>query len=269
MLGKLIKHELKAQYKTFIILYIAAAFLNIVLKIYNAFTKNLEEIKLAQLFEASLNMLVVFVSIALFIATFAISISRFYNSMMKDEGYLTHTLPVPTWMLILSKFLVFIIWMVADVILHYFIIALHSGSLLWISDCSREFSKGMAIGLEATNISVADAKQFLILTAILFALYSLLFMAKVYFSFSIGQLSNKNKLLWSIVVFFGVTIALQILGMILAVSLFPNNQTMMTDAEGIIFAINAMKYSLVIDLITAVALYIGANVLFTKKLNLD
>ncbi len=269
MLGKLIKHELKAQYKTFIILYIAATFLNIVLKIYNAFTKNLEGVKLAQFFEASLSMLVVFVSFALFIATFAISISRFYNSMMKDEGYLTHTLPVPTWMLILSKFLVFIIWMVADVILHYFIIALHSGHLAWINASSRGFSDGMAISLEGTNISVADAKQFITLMIITIVLYALFFMTQVFFSFSIGQLSNKNKLGWSIVAFFGITIAIQIFGMVFASRLLPYDNAQMTDAEGILFAINAMKYGLVIDIIATIAFYIGANVLFTKKLNLE
>lgn len=269
MLGKLLKHELKAQYKTFIILYIAAAFLNIVLKIYNAFTKNLEGIKLAQLFEASLNMLVVFVSMALFISTFAISISRFYNSMMKDEGYLTHTLPVSTWMLILSKFLVFIIWMVADVILHYFIIALHFGSLAWINDFSKGFSIGMTKSLELTNISVADAKQFFTVMIISIVLSALFFMIQVYFSFSIGQLSNKNKLRWSIVAFFGITVALQIFGMVFTFVLFPNDYTQMSDAEGILFAADVMKYGLIIDIITAVAFYIGANVLFTKKLNLE
>lgn len=40
---------------------------------------------------------------ALMIVTIVMVLQRFYKNLLKGEGYLMHTLPVPTWMLVAIK----------------------------------------------------------------------------------------------------------------------------------------------------------------------
>ena len=46
----------------------------------------------------------------LMIVTVVMILQRFYKNLLKGEGYLMHTLPVPTWMLVASKTISSLIW---------------------------------------------------------------------------------------------------------------------------------------------------------------
>ena len=48
--------------------------------------------------------------VAMVVVTFVVILQRFYKNLLEGEGYLMHTLPVPTWMLVASKLIAAVIW---------------------------------------------------------------------------------------------------------------------------------------------------------------
>lgn len=110
MLGKLFKHEWKASIRVYGLLYILAAIFTVAVILYNEVFKNFAEgleSKWLQgilvSIEAILGIGYILVLLAVNILTFIYLIYRFYQTMVCDEAYLTHTLPVTTGQLIIVK----------------------------------------------------------------------------------------------------------------------------------------------------------------------
>lgn len=100
MLGKLFKHEWKASIRVYGLLYILAAIFTVAVILYNQVFKNfaegLESKWLQGILVSIESVLVigyVLVLLAVNILTFIYLIYRFYQTMVCDEAYLTHTLP--------------------------------------------------------------------------------------------------------------------------------------------------------------------------------
>ncbi|MEG2407137.1 MAG: ABC-2 transporter permease, partial [Clostridiales bacterium] len=102
MLGKLLKYELKSTARTFIPLYAAI----LVVAIVNGFTVGTEMFEIQGIATLILGGLMV----ALFVITIVVIIQRFKKNLLEDEGYLMFTLPVSPKMLVLSKYIVSLIW---------------------------------------------------------------------------------------------------------------------------------------------------------------
>ena len=118
MLGKLIKHELKATSRIFILLYgilICVGIGNTI--ILNLLTLALE-INSDNIFPPMILIFMVFGFFALIIATMILTwvliIQRFYRSCYGAQGYLTHTLPVHPWEILVSKLTAAMIWVSAS-----------------------------------------------------------------------------------------------------------------------------------------------------------
>lgn len=110
MLGKLIKHEFKATYTEFAILYILILAATIMLKIFTKINADNVIIALCSLLFAFLYGLAI---VAGFIGSIVLILKRFYTNMTKDEAYLTFTLPVTSGQHILSKLIVSVVWLIA------------------------------------------------------------------------------------------------------------------------------------------------------------
>ncbi|MDR2136049.1 MAG: hypothetical protein LBO76_05480, partial [Treponema sp.] len=99
MFVKLLRYEFKALMRVMLALYLVLLALALVTGIYNRivsggnFDQNTDSISL---------IWVVAVSI-LFIVNIVTVITRFRDNLLKDEGYLMFTLPVPEWALVASK----------------------------------------------------------------------------------------------------------------------------------------------------------------------
>lgn len=102
MLGKLLKYDLRSMLKSFLLIWGGA----LVIALINHFTLNADG-RLTGLLEAfsTLIPLLVYVGIliAMVVLTLLFIIQRFYNGLLRDEGYLMFTLPVRPWQLITSK----------------------------------------------------------------------------------------------------------------------------------------------------------------------
>ena len=104
MLGKLLKYDLRSMLKTISLFWAAA----LVLALVNHFTMNSLNFESSNfLIDAFLHfiplLLYIGIMIAMGVLTLLIVIQRFYNGLLKDEGYLMFTLPVKPWQLITSK----------------------------------------------------------------------------------------------------------------------------------------------------------------------
>ena len=109
MLGKLLKYELKSTSRIMGVLYLAllvvAAVVGFVARgtIWEATQGNAIAVVISGLIYTLLVM-------ALLIITIVMVLQRFYKNLLKEEGYLMHTLPVTPRQLILAKLLVAALW---------------------------------------------------------------------------------------------------------------------------------------------------------------
>lgn len=118
MLGKLIKHELKAMLNKFSLVSIIFLVVSVIIRIMTLFEDAMESYSPSFMMSFVLIATVfVFGLIGLnFYALFS-SVTRFQKNLFGDEGYLMHTLPVPSYYHIITKFIAGLLtWIVSVVI---------------------------------------------------------------------------------------------------------------------------------------------------------
>lgn len=270
MLGKLIKHELKSQYKTFFILYIITFALNIILKIYSNIVDTESDNIVTSVVLGLLITAVVIINVVVIIFTFCISVTNFNKSMMKDEAYLTHTLPVHTWELLLSKLIAYIIWTLGSLLIIYISVAIQSENPLFLFSESNEFLEDFVTGfnsVEGQQIpSVEQMKDMLGFSFILSFVSCIVLMLQIYLSIAIGQLFNKHKGGMSFVAFVGIYIVNQFIGVLL-VNI--GSVKMLMEEFTYSSTINTMLLSLVEIVVEGIAAFFIANYLFKRHLNVE
>ena len=91
MLGKIIKHEFKATYKTALTMILSVLLVGGLVRMMDMVSFDGTIWRIIEMIMAVFYLLLL---IAVPVSMFVVSIARFYRTMVKDEGYLTHTLPV-------------------------------------------------------------------------------------------------------------------------------------------------------------------------------
>ena len=113
MLGKLIKHEFRATAREVLGLYAIVLVITVVLKgmleIQNIF--HVDNGIMSMLTAVTIFAFVLGI-IAVILGSFILMIKRFYDNMLKDEGYLSFTLPVSVGQHIASKSIISYVWMI-------------------------------------------------------------------------------------------------------------------------------------------------------------
>ena len=99
MLGKLLKYDLKWQYKVLLVFYIIAIILSILVRLLGLIENSL----MFHVIRSILNGAMIAMLINSLINGLIRSWVRFINNIYKDESYLTHTLPVEKRTIYLSK----------------------------------------------------------------------------------------------------------------------------------------------------------------------
>lgn len=208
------------------------------------------------------------VFIALIVATVLIILQRFYKGLLRDEGYLMHTLPVKPWQLITAKgFTAFVVVIISGIIAVISIFFL-MGVSFSISDLGELL--GDIFGMysnEPVYILYTIEVVLLMALSILKSIY------KTYASMSIGQLSGNHKILVSVAVYIGISVAIMfITGVFLQ---FVDGEMI----EGMIDYFYSLSRFKGVQLVVVVyMLYLGVQLaafhivserLLTKKLNLD
>ena len=99
MLGKLLKHDFKALFRNYGLLFIALFGVTFLYKLYLLLPRNI----VLEFTNGLMGVLYVVVILGCLFGTVVINIVRFYKNLVTDEGYLTFTLPVSSKQIIASK----------------------------------------------------------------------------------------------------------------------------------------------------------------------
>lgn len=275
MLGKLIKHEFKGTYKIFGLLFSALILLTLLSRfcIYIPFDNMIYD------------FLTGFINIAYMISVFCITLActvivmlRFNRNMLKDEGYLTHTLPVKVWQHIVAKVLTYTVWIIASIIMMLF-------SLFLYFVGTDEFD--VVIDFVNSAMEAIEAYPFLITTGI-FTLVVCIIQVMVsllaYMSaLSLGQIFRKHKVAGAVFFYFVLNNVMSSMasGIMMLMPDFVDDindmETKMEEANTIAqiaeIACDIMNVlmliSLVLLIINAVVYFFITNYMLSKKLDLE
>lgn len=201
---------------------------------------------------------------------------RYYRSMYSNEGYLTHTLPVTPNQLLLSKMINFSIWELLSVICIVFNIMLFAAFIVLREVGYRSlFESFQEVLMEMQDILNSEYatgwELFMVLTIILILVgtvsKSLLYMGSV----NIGQLWDRHRVAGAILVYVGVTGAVQIVTQAAMIIFMTSAERigLLQDDYFFSFLNQVMAVSLLMQIVIGVVMYVGSLLILKKKVNLE
>lgn len=271
MLGKLLKHEFKATWKLQCTLYLALIAISISSSLFgNIKTTN----PVGQAFQGLLYAIFFIYIIVMIVVGNFILLARFYKHMFQDQGYLAHTLPVPTWQHIVVKVIVDVFWsicMMISVAVSLFIFALNKNIL-----SSGEF-KTMLIQVRDFIAQYPSLGKLICVVCIAF-LFQMIYDYLLFFSaMSLGQLFNKHKVIGAIFFFFIVNFIVSYINDLLLTPVLEKQvETITTIAAssdaittGCDQLITVMPVTILSIILWSAIYYCITHFMLTKKLNLE
>lgn len=270
MLGKLIKHEFKATAKIFGLLYGAFIILTLLTRfcVYIPFDNMVFD-----LLKGLLSILFIIVVFGLTMFSAVIVIMRFNRSMLRDEGYLSHTLPVKTWQHLVSKGITYTIWILASVIMMMVSLFLFFVGTKEFGTFIRAFDKFIS------NVNIGLLVFFIVV--VIFQMFATMF--NFFAALSLGQIFSKHKIAGAVLFYFVLNYAMSFL-MSGAMVLLPNfvgdvneMDAKITEAKTFADIINAVDdalwlllgFAFVANIILTGIYFIISNYMLSKKLNLE
>lgn len=271
MLGKLLKYELKATGRLLGLIYLAVLAVAAITGIVSGITIHREAMinnmtgevtaTTNSLGMAILILIYAILVIAMFVVSVVMILERFYNNLLKGEGYLMHTLPVPTWMHVASKTISAALWYVLAAVvlgLSLVIALLCTG---YLPSIFREFGW-------AQIVAAFDGKK---LWIVLFVICAFLQIIRVtlmfYLSMAIGGCATKHKLFYSGVAFIVILIILGVIGLASNMSLIFGTMAL-DDGSGFPLG-NLFVRQIITDLIYSGIFFWLTQFLLKRKLNLE
>lgn len=204
MLGKLMKYEFKLTARTLLPLYAALAALTLLMKLSsdNGDPSPLLDSTLGGIIMVAIYFAYGAMFTAVSVITVVLLIQRFYKNLLRDEGYLMHTLPVSSGKLIFSKLICTTMWVIISVIaacLSIMVITLD-----WVDWQNLFADLGEAITELNRHLGVHWILYALeLLAMLLLALGSNIL--QVYAAMTLGHSFNGRKIFWSVAVYIGIS----------------------------------------------------------------
>ena len=258
MLGKLMKYEFKATGRVFLPLFAALIVLSAVNRVLTAL--NFGVVK-----DISTAVSIMLMA-GIFVIAFVITLQRFINNLLKDEGYLMFTLPVRTDSLILSKLFVSAVWFIASflVVMASIVIMTGTGTILpdfW--DALRRIAN--ALGSNGLRIALTVIELLAALIVNLFA-----GILTLYASMSLSLLANRRRGLFGFGAFIVICIALQVISaVVIAVTSATGAGNAFDNLSVYALQSLAVLADIVITAAVAAGLYFLSRYLLRRRLNLE
>ncbi len=281
MLGKLIKHELRATARIMLPVYGAVLALAVMANISLRLLQN----DLAPILEMLLGLILSAFGIGLFAAmavTVVLLIRRFYMNYLKDEGYLMHTLPVSVHSLIWSKTIVSCLWIIATMLVCWLAMLttalIQSGTAL--AELFEDFptAQELVYSLNQVGISVQQLELLGALMLALLVVGSVVSCLQFYAAMSLGQMFANNKVLLSVVFYLVINFAVSTVFTVVfstaigAIYAAGGEQALASyldsASKSLDFFNTLLGFGLVFSLIEGVAFYLITWLGLKKKLNL-
>ncbi len=220
MMGKLMKYDLKSMMRTFIPLWLLCPFVAFL------FTFSLKGMigRTETVFEESgmgflargntimtIVLTIVFfcVMMAMAVMTVLFVVQRFWNGLLKEEGYLMFTLPVDTWELVMAKgvcativtFLSFLVGMISFFIMAFGVVDFSMSEIGFLWDHITWESSSSLWEAFATIV----AYLLLMILSIAQSIY------QTYAAMALGQLFPSHRVLGAVVSYIGLSVVLSII----------------------------------------------------------
>ena len=277
MLGKLIKYDILADYKRYGIVFAAMLMFSLLLMALDRLTDMFKENRFFEVMMIVCAMLFFAAAVVMFTMIFVIATIRFYKNLVRDEGYLMHTLPVPTWQLILAKFTTMYIWSAAAVIVTGLCLGIVSGEPFWLFKLDIGWELLSSAFVEDTVDGTAEQlRNFFLVCGAVMVLSPGFMMLHIYMSLALGNLFHTHKLGMSVLMFFALYIAEQILSGVAMLFMSAEMVEYLTVLDSVVpfeagyrYMMTSMVFSIVFTIILMVVYFIGAERIFSKKLNLE
>lgn len=264
MMSKLLKYDLRANMKIFILIWPAMLLFAGLQRLLLNFHY---EGALASALITLLTTLMVLSMLAAFTLCFVICIIRFYSGLLRREGYLMFTLPVKPWQLLLSKFLTALFTLAVTAVLSYGGIALMFSGTTEVQQLLhgiKEFFGALSFG-----------------PALLFVLLMLAALAnmilRVYFVSCLGHLFRRMRIFFSILFYYIISILIQVAAMvaIMGIAILPADSWLCSLAQwfGTLGANSALSLVfgglLLLNIVAGCVYFFVSEVILRKRLNLD
>lgn len=290
MLKKLIKYDILADYKKYAAVYIAMLASSVMMLFFDKMTSWISNNTFIEVMAVVFTMVFFALCLVAGVMILVLSTIRFYKNVMRDEGYLTHTLPVPTWQVIASKLITVYIWFFASLIVSVICGSIAAGTPMWIFHIfggpnDEAFRKGVeagfALSTDGAPFSSTDSAYEMVTSGFsLYAVYMLFSplcaMAAVYFACALGNLFSRSKLAMSVLMYFLLAFAESIVGGSISVFITPQFVAEASKygedipLELILnYLYEVMTASLIASIVLSIGFLIGAERIFAKKLNLE
>ena len=268
MLSKLIKHEFRATSRIMWPVFLGMLALTALMRFSQLLLNGGHIPWLLQLIGVLLVIGFVMGLFALAFAPLVLSACRWRDHVLKDEGYLTLTLPVSLHQLLISKLIVSAVWYAAAFIvgLLSLLIAVSGWSTLqYVPDFFNDVFTAF-FEMEASLRSHALLIVFELFCNFVFAVSAAELV--VYAAFSIGYSFNKHKELWTVIFFeLAQFTAIAMIG--LFIQTFPDTWISL-DANNLPTGIELLLlWGMFGELLFAAAGYAVTWFFTTKKLNLE
>lgn len=261
MLTKIIKHEFKATYRTFIPIYIALAIVTGAACLFLPALSKYNNSILAIVMGFGIILLVLGFIFVIMSPYIFLSL-RFYKTTATREAYLTFTIPADTKIILLGKFIVTFIWTTVTILLW----------LLAFIALSYRFDFGLSFSFDST-----------ILLQILYLIASIsCSILTIFAAISLSQLVRDHRVIASFGFYMALTTVQQIVSVVVLIPMMLKELSAAGDAEYTAFGmtvegmsssgptLDATVYvlSLIISIVFSLVFYFMANYMLKKKLNL-
>ncbi len=274
MLSKLIKYEFKSTARIFIPLYVVLLVFSLVGRL--SLSKMMDGAPINPSFIAFYDLLVGVVMVGYVLVIFSVIIiglvvivQRFYKNLTGREGYLMHTLPVPTHHLILSKLLVAASWQLVGWVMMFLSVML----VVYQGETARSLQEFFQ---EASNPIVfvfrelgVDPTGFSLMMALSMVISAFDGPLMIYAAIALGQLFKKHRIVGAV----GAYIALAMIANTISSALttgFNLTGTNLSSSEEMGFFLNGiMLLSLVLQLLMSIGYFFLTNYILSSHLNLE
>lgn len=279
MLGKLIRYDMKSMSRAFIPMWILAPVIALMLSVSIRGTIAWANSPLAGNFMATGNGMVMAVMMLLFtgvmiglaVMTILFVIQRFWNGLLKDEGYLMFTLPVETWELITSKGItatVISLISIADGIFACAILAIAS-----VDEVIEALSGAWVyFWREVTEEIGALFWVMAVLLILLMVLSTAKSIYQAYAAMALGQLFESHRVIGSCVAYVGMSIVLSVLTSIVTmiIGMFvPDDWIYYVNSRGELFGVGYLLLLLIVTAVQLLIFHVIAERILSTRLNLE
>jgi len=277
MLRKLIKYDILADYKRYGIVFAAMFLFSILLMVLDRLTDVFKENRFFQIMMVICVMLFFAAAIVMFTMIFVIATIRFYKNLVRDEGYLMHTLPVPTWKLIMSKFITTYIWSAAATVIMGICFGIVAGEPLWLFklDVGWELLESAFVE-DTVNGTAEQLRNFFLVCSVVMVLTPGFMVLHIYMSLALGNLFHAHKLGMSVLMFFALYIVEQILSGVTMLFMSSEMVEYLTVIDSVVpfeagykYMMTSLILSIVYTIVLMIVFFIGSERIFSKRLNLE